>query len=217
MQSQEIPSQEREIDISNDTDSLLNRIQRGEGEATSQLLDQYRDRLRHMIRVRMDPRVIARVDPSDVIQEAMATAVRRLPEYATTQPIPFYPWLRRIAWDKLQHVHEQHIDAEKRTVRREQARWQMTDESVSQLAKIAVGEITGPSSAAIREESCRQLRRALEGLADADREILVQRYLEHLSVREIAAGENTSEASIRMRNLRALRRLKSFLPQGEQS
>ena len=81
------------MDISNDTDRLLDRVQQGDVEASSQLLDRHRDRLRHMIRVRMDPRIIARVDPSDVIQEAMIDAHRQLLEYAIDRPLPFYPWL----------------------------------------------------------------------------------------------------------------------------
>jgi len=199
-----------------DTDHLLERAGQGDDAAASRLLHRSRDRLRRMVQMRMDPRIATRIDPSDVIQEAMIVAVRRLPEYVATRPIPFYPWLRRITWDKLQHLHQQHIDAEKRSVRREQPRWDLPDNSVSQLAKLAGGSFSSPSAAAIREETCQRLRKALAQLNDLDREVLLQRYLEHMSIHEIAAGEDVSEASIRMRHLRALRRLKSLLQQKEQ-
>ena len=200
-----------------ETDHLLQRAGQGDDEAASRLLHRHRARLRRMVQLRMDPRVLTRIDPSDVIQEAMSVAMRRLPDYAVTQPIPFYPWLRRIAWDKLQHLHQQHIDAEKRSVRREQPRWDLPDDSVSQLAKIAVGGFSSPSSAAIREETCQRLRKALAQLDDLEREVLFQRYLEHMSIKEVAAGENVSEASMRMRHLRALRRLKRLLQDGTQA
>ena len=43
---------------------------------------------------RMDRRLTARLDPSDVVQEALADGVRDLPDYLTTRPMAFYPWLR---------------------------------------------------------------------------------------------------------------------------
>ena len=98
-----------------DTDNLLDRVAAGDREAVEQLLARYRERLKRMINLRMDRRLAPRVDGSDVVQETLAEASRRLSEYARLRPIPFYPWLRQIAWNKLVELHRWHF-REKRSV-----------------------------------------------------------------------------------------------------
>ena len=82
-----------------DTEQLLERAGRGESGACQQLLTRHRDRLRQMIAVRLDRRLAARVDPSDVVQEALADAVRKLAGYLEQRPLPFYPCPKRWARD----------------------------------------------------------------------------------------------------------------------
>jgi hypothetical protein len=83
-----------------ETDQLLRRAATGDLQARAAILDRYRNRLRRMVAIRIDRRVAARVDPSDVVQDALKTAHERLPEYLADPQLPFYPWLRRIAWDR---------------------------------------------------------------------------------------------------------------------
>ena len=73
------------------TEELLRRAGSGSRSALQLLLGGHRDRLRRMVSVRMDPRIAARVDPSDVVQEALAVASRKLPDYLRQRPLPFYP------------------------------------------------------------------------------------------------------------------------------
>lgn len=80
---------------------LLRRATSGDQRAQAELLGRYRNQLRRAITIRLDKRVSARVDPSDIVQEALKTAHERLPAYLADPQIPFYPWLRRIAWDRL--------------------------------------------------------------------------------------------------------------------
>src|SRR5437763_12378901 len=101
------------------TDDLLARARGGDERAGQQLLAFYRDRLRQMVAVRLDRRLTARIDPSDVVQEALVDAARKLPEYLRQQPMPFYPWLRRLAWERLMKLYQRHITAGKRSVTRE--------------------------------------------------------------------------------------------------
>src|SRR5580704_8453320 len=100
-----------------DTEELLALAGRGDQGAAEQLLVRHRRRLRQMIAIRLDRRVAARVDPSDVVQEALLEASRKLPEYLRVRPVPFYPWLRRIAWEHLVKAHERHLSARKRSTR----------------------------------------------------------------------------------------------------
>ncbi len=73
-----------------DTDELLREASSGDHAAMEQLLARHRDRLRRMVRLRIDARVAARVDPSDVVQEAISDAWRKLPGYLRRRPVPFY-------------------------------------------------------------------------------------------------------------------------------
>src|SRR5262245_2668134 len=103
-----------------DTDELLADATRGDADARQRLLTRHRARLRRMVEVRLDRRLAARVDASDVVQEALADAARKLDGYLRDRPLPFYPWLRRLAWERLVKVHRRHLHAGRRSVRREE-------------------------------------------------------------------------------------------------
>ena len=76
-----------------DTDQLLERSAAGDSGARDQLLGRHRDRLRRMVDARLDRRLAARLDPSDVVQDVLLEAAHRLPDYLKDRPMPFYPWL----------------------------------------------------------------------------------------------------------------------------
>jgi RNA polymerase sigma-70 factor (ECF subfamily) len=194
---------------------LLHQAQLGDERSVQRLFTEHRERLKQMIRLRMDRRMAARVDPSDVVQETLAEAVRRLPKYLAEQPIPFYPWLRQIAWERLTKLHERHITAKRRAVGREERQaWALPDESVLELADRFVASGTNPSERLVREELKRRVHAALASLSETDRELLVLRYLEQLSPREARAVLGIGEEAFAKRHLRAIQRLRRVL-QGE--
>ncbi len=128
------------------TEQLIKRAQAGDDSAVQELLMMYRKRLRRMIAVRLDPRLSARIDPSDVVQEALIDASRKLPGYLRERPISFYPWLRRIAWERLMHLHTRHVDVQKRSVKQESRRsLSLPDQSVMQLAGKLAARGSSPS------------------------------------------------------------------------
>lgn len=192
-----------------DTSTLLRRAGAGDDRAGQELLGRYRGRLKQMVTVRMDHRLAARFDPSDVVQEALLAAHQKLTEYLRDRPIPFYPWLRQLAWERLVKLHLEHVHAKKRSVRREELF--LPDHSAMTLANRLVAEETSPSAQVVREETLARVREALEQLSERDREILVLRHLEHLSVSEIAAVVGITPGAVKVRRLRALQRLKSVL------
>ena len=193
-----------------DTSPLMERASRGDSEAKHALLLQHRDRLKRMVALRIDRRVSARVDPSDVVQEALIEAWQELPEYLEKRPIAFYPWLRRITWERLVKLHRLHIEAQRRSVRREVI-LRLPDRSSLQLARSLVRSGTSPSGKLIRKELYSQVCEALESLPDRDREVLVLTYLEQLSRSEMAAVLGISESAAGMRHLRALQRIHRML------
>jgi RNA polymerase sigma-70 factor, ECF subfamily len=84
-----------------ETDALLERAGQGDPVARDQLLVRYRDRLRQMVAFRLARRLAAHMDPSDVVQETLTQAAGKLAEYLRRRPLPFYAWLRQLAWERI--------------------------------------------------------------------------------------------------------------------
>ncbi|MEX2186267.1 MAG: sigma-70 family RNA polymerase sigma factor [Pirellulales bacterium] len=189
---------------------MLDRVSAGDDAAGQALLLGCRPRLRAMIALRMDPRLSPRLDPSDVIQDVFAEASDRLADFAQRRPLPFYPWLRQIAWERLVKLHRRHVHAQKRSVAREMTAV-LTDASADLLAERFVDSATSPSRHMLREELLDRVRRELALLGERDREVLVLRYLEELSMAEIAAVLTIGEGAAKLRHLRALERLRRRL------
>jgi RNA polymerase sigma-70 factor (ECF subfamily) len=194
-----------------DTDYLLRQAAAGNDTARGRLLDRHRDRLKRMIAVRADPRLAARVDPSDVVQEALTDAAGKLDRYLKTKPLPFYPWLRQLALERLANLHRRHVRAGRRSVTREEARMDLSSRSAVELAERLFARQSGPGARLQRQELQSRVRAALAAMRDADREVLVLRHLEGLSAKEIAAVMGVSEGAVNTRHVRALQRLRDLL------
>lgn len=194
------------------TEQLLKEAAKGNRAAFDKLVAWHRPRLRQLIAVRLDARVQPRVDPSDVIQETLVEAARRFSEFARQRPLPFYPWLRQIALDQIVRVHRRHIHVERRSVRH-QAELEplLSDESLDQLAGNLHSRGSAPDQRLLRSEVRHKVRDALNVLSAEDREVLVLRYLEQLTGPEVAAILGISQPALRMRQLRALKRLEQAI------
>jgi RNA polymerase sigma-70 factor (ECF subfamily) len=200
-----------------ETTELIRRADLGDVSARQRLLSRFRPRLRTMIALRFDPRLATRFDPSDVVQEALAEAGEKLDGYLRARPLPFYPWLRRLAGERLLRLQRQHLWCQKRGVGREEVQgFPLPDESARMLADRLVASGTTPSRHLIREESRTQVREALRRLAPNDREVLVMRYLEQLAFAEIAAALGVTEGAVKVRHFRALDRVRRILGDGSE-
>jgi RNA polymerase sigma-70 factor (ECF subfamily) len=195
-----------------DTEQLVERAAHGDAAARQQLLTRHRPRLRRMVAVRLDRRLAARVDPSDVVQETLAEAARNLSDYLRRRPLPFYPWLRQLAAQRLGEVHRHHLGARKRTVTREEpGDWTLPDASAAALAERFVASGTSPSGHLLRAEQAERVRTALTGLAPTVCEVLVLRHLEGLSIAEVATALGITVEAAKKRHVRALEQLRDRL------
>ena len=195
-----------------DPESLMDRASRGDRAAREELLGQYRNRLRHMIAIRLDRRLTGRIDPSDVVQDVLTEATRTLSQYLRHRPMPFYPWLRRLAWQRLVDLERRHIRSSRRSVRLEERfDMRLSDESAVSLASRLVSSASNPSGKLIRQEMLDRVRSALAELTERDREIIVLRFLEELSTEETASVLEISEGAVKSRLMRALLRLRATL------
>lgn len=195
-----------------DTEELVRQARGGDLTAASRLIDRHRDRLRRMVAVRMDTRLVSRLDPSDVVQEALLEAHRQLPSYLHDSPMAFYPWLRQIAWNRLVDLHRRHILARHRSVNREVSlERQVADQSTQRLAALLLSRESGPVSRMLREEMRLRIHEAIGHLPAEFREVLILRQLEQLSIAEIVEVVGVPEGTVKSRHFRALTVLRALL------
>ncbi len=183
---------------------LLDRAVRGDASARQMLLERYRENLRRMVASRLDRRLTSRIDPSDVVQETLADASRRMDEYFQDQPIPFFGWLRQLAGERVIDTHRRHIFSQRRSITREDRVLELPDASANELVRRLTATDTSPSNRLSRQERRDQVMAALSALSPRDREVLVMRYLEQLSAAEIAEALGITEGAVKARLLRAL-------------
>jgi RNA polymerase sigma-70 factor, ECF subfamily len=200
------------------TRRLLDDAKTGDHAAVDRLLGEFREPLRKVIGLRLDPVLGRRVDASDIVQDVLIEANQRLTEYLKNPQMPFHLWLRHLAQDRIIDTHRRHRQAQRRSIDKERPiqppAW--ADQSSVQLVAQLIDTEQTPASAAIQQELQRRLGDALTRLPDDDREVILMRHHEQLSNQEVAAALGLTEAAASMRYLRALRKLRAVLvPDGE--
>jgi RNA polymerase sigma-70 factor, ECF subfamily len=201
------------ITDSSDLDDLLRRVQCSDERALIALFTRYRDRLRRMVRLRLDRRLQGRLDPSDVLQEAYLDVARRAEEYIANRSIPVFLWLRLITGQRLAALHRQHLGAQMRDAGQEVSlhRGALPHATSASLAALLLGRFTSPTQAAQRAEMQIRLQEVINAMDPIDREVLTLRHFEELSNVETAQVLGIQKAAASNRYLRALKRLKDTL------
>lgn len=204
----------------NDELDLIQQASAGDSQAQEELFTRYRDRLRRMVKLRLDPRVQGRVDPSDVIQEAYVEIFQKLADYAKEPKLPFFLWLRLLTGQKLALAHRHHLGVQARNAGREISLFHgaLPEVSSAALAAQLMGRLTSPSHAAVKAELKIRIQEALNSMEALDREVLTLRHFEQLSNSETALVLGIGETAACNRYVRALKRLRKILeemPGGE--
>lgn len=195
-----------------ETDRLLEDAAAGNPDAAGDLLEQHRAALRRVIAMRLDRGIARRIDASDVVQDVLFEASKRLADYLQDPRMPFHVWLRHLALDRMIDVHRRH-HAQRRDVGRErpmQAAATSGKSSLDLAAQLQDQELT-PAAAALRKELAGRFLAALDQLDEQDREIMLLRHVEQLGNSEAAEALGLAPAAAGMRYLRALRRLRALL------
>ena len=200
------------------TQDLLAGVKAGDASAVNRLMERHRDSLRRMVQLRLDQKIQRRIDVSDVVQDVLVEANRRLQDYLQTGTgMPFHLWLRQIAQDRIIDAHRRHRGSAKRSVDREQplAVPAAGDHSTMELAAQLAGRELTPAAAATQAELAKLVEAAIARLPDQDCEIIIMRHYEQLGNQEIAQALNLTEPAASMRYLRAIRRLKELMVKPE--
>jgi RNA polymerase sigma-70 factor (ECF subfamily) len=200
-------------DATGSDDLLTGRIHAGDHHALGDFFARHRERLRRMVRLRLDRRLQRRIAPEDVLQEAFLDAARRLAEYAADPRMPPFLWLRFLTMQQLQSLHRLHLGAKSREAGREVSLYNgsLPAADSRSLAAQLLGRLTTPSRAAIRAEIQIKIQDALNAMDPIDCEVLALRHFEELDNGETAAVLGIHKGAAINRYIRALRRLKDIL------
>jgi RNA polymerase sigma-70 factor (ECF subfamily) len=196
-----------------DTVLLVERLHAGDRRALPELFGQYRDRLRRMVELRMDPRLRPRLDTSDVLQEAYLAVAQDLDAYLQDPKLTPFLWLRLHVGRRLTTLHRHHLGTRMRCAGLEVSLYRdaLPEASSAALASLLLGRNTSPTQAAQRAERLLRVQEAMNSLEPVDREALALRHFEQLSRAEAAQVLGISEAAAAKRYIRALKRLEELL------
>jgi RNA polymerase sigma-70 factor (ECF subfamily) len=124
--------------------------------------------------------------------------------------LSFFLWLRLEVGQKLLEVHRFHLKTQMRDAGQEVSlhRGALPQVTSLSLAEHLLGKLTSVSHAAMRAELRLRVQEALNGMAEHDREVLVLRHFEELTIAETAQVLGIKPSTAGNRYVRALKRLK---------
>jgi RNA polymerase sigma-70 factor (ECF subfamily) len=192
---------------------LIERLRAGDRDALADLFESYRDRLRRMVELRMDPRLRARLDASDVLQEAYLELAGDLDAYLAAPALEPLLWMRLHVGRRLTTLHRRNLGTQMRDAGLEISLYRdaLPEASSAALASMLLGRQTSPTQAAQRAERLLRVQEALNTLDPIDREVLALRHFEQLSRAEAALVLGITQEAGAKRYFRALKRLKDVL------
>jgi RNA polymerase sigma-70 factor (ECF subfamily) len=173
-------------------------------------LESYRDYLRLLARVQLDPRLKGKIDPSDVVQQTLIQAHQARDRFAGTCDAELAAWLRTILSRTLAHALRDHLRA-KRDVGRERSLQAALEQSSARLEAWLVSEASSPLDRAERNERIALLGAALDALPEAQREAVTLHYLQGRTLAEIAEHMQRSETAVMGLLHRGLKQLRARL------
>ncbi len=197
---------------SSETNRLLQRTIDNDRQALEQLFARHRERLRKMVRLRLDRRVRGQLTSSAVLEEVYAEVCRRIDEYLGAPRLPFFPWLRLITGQKLQELHRRFLGVQVGDAGQDLTlyRGALPQVNSAALAAQLLGD-RAANRAALQAEQLLRLQTALNGMDPTDREVLALCHFEELSNDEAALVLGIDRGIASTRYLRALKGLKEIL------
>ena len=195
-----------------DLDALLKLAAGGSVQALRKLLEVIRSPLLKYVHGHFDRRVSARMDVDDVVQDVLLYVTSHLGELAQSCPIPFNARLKQIAKEHLGIIRRAHINASKRSVRRELRSLHGDEKSngASVVIEVDKAQIC-PRMMCEREEAAHRIRQLIELLPDRDRSLIQRKFFEGRTTEQIASELETSEPAVRMHIVRMIGRIRHML------
>ena len=186
------------------TQHLVTLAKDGDRPAVEQLCRIYGERVRRIIRFRIDRKLRPKIDTVDIVQDALVSALGGLENFTYKDEGDFLRWLSRIAENKLRDELDR-FHAEKRDIRRE-IPFKRAEGGTGECSCGVPDplETTTPSVLLSRQEQLDRLERAIDDLKPEYREVIFLSRIERLSHEEIATKLDKSRGAVAMLLSRAL-------------
>jgi RNA polymerase sigma-70 factor (ECF subfamily) len=196
-----------------DNPDQFHQARAGNEQALRQLFEPHRERLRKMVRLRLDRRLRGQFNSSAILEDVFREAGRRLAEYQAGSHLPFFLWLRLLTGERIQDLHRQYLGTEAWEGGPEVSlyRGALPEANSVSLAAQLLGHITAASQAAARADMQIRLQEAINSMDPVDREVLTLCHFEELTNAEAALVLGLDKTAATQHYLRALKRLKEIL------
>jgi RNA polymerase sigma-70 factor (ECF subfamily) len=173
-------------------------------------IEDHRDYLRLLVRLQLGARLQAKLDASDVVQQAILHAHERRDQFRGGTEGEWLAWLRAILANALATAVRR-FDAQARDPGRERSLEAELERSSSRLESLLAADQTSPSERAVRGEDLRRLAQALARLPDDQRRVVELHYLEGLTLAEVAGRIGRTRPAAVGLLFRGLKRLREML------
>jgi RNA polymerase sigma-70 factor (ECF subfamily) len=177
-------------------------------ESSNRSLESYREYLRLLARMNMDPRLQARIDPSDLAQQTLLKAHEKQDQFRGKTDAERAAWLRTI-------LANQMADA-LRKFRRQQGVRELSiekalEESSARLDAWLAAERSSPSQRIVDQERLLEMADAMAKLPEDQRTALELRHLQGLSVPAAAQRMGKTPASVASLLYRGMKTLRETM------
>ncbi len=167
------------------------------------------------LQVAARPWVAAKLDASDLVQQSLLSAHAAQHQFRGQTPAEMAGWLRQILNRTLANALRS-LGQAKRDVGAERSLDADLEASSCRLDAWLAADQTSPSEYALRSERAAQLATAVDTLPADQREVLLLRHCQGLSLDEIAQTLQRSHAAIAGLLRRGLQQLRERLGEGDQ-
>lgn len=172
--------------------------------------ERYRDYLRLLAQMQLNPRLRRKVDASDVVQQTLLQAYQAREQFRGQSPAEMAGWLRQILARNLAH-QQRDLGRACRDMKRERALEDKVNESSARMEAWLAAEQSSPSQKAQRNEQLLHLAHALNQLPEVQREAVVLHYWQGWSLADIAAHIQRTPAAVAGLLHRGLSQLREHL------
>jgi RNA polymerase sigma-70 factor, ECF subfamily len=190
------------------TFDLVRRACDSDREAFDRLIERYGPRLESLVHVRMGPKLRAKFEVDDIVQETSLSAFQSIGRFTWQGEESFYRWLTVIALNTIRD-HADYLEADKRAGK--EVPLGGRDSTGTGNGGVPDAQHVSPLRNMLRHERFQKLERALDGLSPDHREVIILARLERLPLREIAQRMNRTEGAVSMLIVRALQELRKVL------
>lgn len=191
-------------------EKLSELVKQGDRDALAEYTDLKRNQLLAFISKNISDALRKKVEPEDILQEVIISALNSFSEFDMGDREPF-SWLCHLAERRIIDAHRKYISAEKRSAKKEVGMFSSPQDDQKGLVDLLVVSMTSPSKAFSRDQKEFHMLQALEELPEDARIALTMRYIESSSSKEIAEKLGKSEGAVRVLLTRALSKLNETL------